>query len=158
MLARMPGLDVDPVSAEVIRGAMETVAYEMATHVSLTATTPILNQSNERNAIILDGRGGGTGAAPLIFRNNISVPTIPALARARRHLDQIGRGDVTLIVTGGLRAPSDFVKALALGADGVAMGTRFAATHESSLHDDAKRAITRKDETETIYTNNFDGM
>jgi len=34
--------------------------------------------------IILDGRGGGTGAAPLIFRDNISVPTIPALARARR--------------------------------------------------------------------------
>jgi N-methylhydantoinase B len=47
----------DPVTAEVIRGAMETVAYEMATHVSLTATTPILNQSNERNATILDGRG-----------------------------------------------------------------------------------------------------
>ena len=47
---------IDPVSVEVIRGAMETVAYEMATHVSLTATTPILNQSNERNATILDGR------------------------------------------------------------------------------------------------------
>jgi N-methylhydantoinase B len=47
----------DPITAEVIRGALETVAYEMATHVSLTATTPILNQSNERNATILDGRG-----------------------------------------------------------------------------------------------------
>jgi hypothetical protein len=41
----------------VIRGALETVAFEMATHVSLTATTPILNQSNERNATILDARG-----------------------------------------------------------------------------------------------------
>jgi N-methylhydantoinase B len=50
-------IDMDPVTVEVIRGAMETVAYEMATHVSLTATTPILNQSNERNATILDGRG-----------------------------------------------------------------------------------------------------
>jgi N-methylhydantoinase B len=49
--------EVDPVGAEVVRGAMETVAYEMATHVSLTATTPILNQSNERNATILDARG-----------------------------------------------------------------------------------------------------
>lgn len=48
---------VDSVTAEVIRGAMETVAYEMATHVSLTATTPILNQSNERNATILDATG-----------------------------------------------------------------------------------------------------
>jgi glutamate synthase domain-containing protein 2/CDGSH-type Zn-finger protein len=72
--------------------------------------------------IILDGRGGGTGAAPLIFRNNISVPTIPALARARHHLDKRGlSGQVTLIVTGGLRIPADFVKALALGADGVAL-------------------------------------
>lgn len=71
--------------------------------------------------IILDGRGGGTGAAPLIFRNNISVPTIPALARARRHLDQKTGRDVTLIVTGGLRVAEDFVKAMALGADGVAV-------------------------------------
>jgi glutamate synthase domain-containing protein 2 len=71
--------------------------------------------------VILDGRGGGTGAAPNLFKDNISVPTIPALARARRHLDRIGRGDVTLIITGGLRTPADFVKAMALGADGVAV-------------------------------------
>ena len=72
--------------------------------------------------IILDGRGGATGAAPEIFKNNISVPTIPALARARRHLDQRGAsGEITLIITGGLRTESDFVKAMALGADGVAI-------------------------------------
>lgn len=72
--------------------------------------------------IILDGRGGGTGAAPEIFRDHISVPTIPALARARRYLDEQGLGrSITLIVTGGLRMPMDFVKALALGADGVAI-------------------------------------
>jgi glutamate synthase domain-containing protein 2 len=71
--------------------------------------------------VILDGRGGGTGAAPIIFRDNISVPTIPALARARRHLDSAGRGDVTLVITGGLRKPADFAKALALGADAVAV-------------------------------------
>jgi glutamate synthase domain-containing protein 2 len=71
--------------------------------------------------IILDGRGGGTGAAPLIFRDNISVPTIPALARARRHLDSLNRKDVSLVITGGLRIPSDFAKALALGADAIAL-------------------------------------
>ncbi len=70
--------------------------------------------------IILDGRGGATGAAPVIFRNNISVPTIPALARARRHIDKSGR-NVTLIITGGLRQPADFAKALALGADVIAL-------------------------------------
>ena len=71
--------------------------------------------------IILDGRGGGTGAAPTIFRDNISVPTIPALARARRHLDEAGRDDITLVITGGLRTPWDFAKALALGADAIAV-------------------------------------
>ena len=72
--------------------------------------------------IILDGRGGGTGAAPLIFRDNISVPTMPALARARRLLDERGKSDqVTLVITGGLRTAADFAKALALGADGIAV-------------------------------------
>lgn len=71
--------------------------------------------------IILDGRGGGTGAAPTIFRDNISVPTIPALARARQHLDSAGRRDISLVITGGLRKPADFVKAMALGADAIAV-------------------------------------
>jgi glutamate synthase domain-containing protein 2 len=72
--------------------------------------------------IILDGRGGGTGAAPEMFRDHISVPTIPALARARSYLDEQGAsGRVTLIITGGLRVPIDFVKALALGTDGIAV-------------------------------------
>lgn len=71
--------------------------------------------------VILDGRGGGTGAAPLIFRDHISVPTLAALPRARRYLDATGNSDVTLIITGGLRTPADFAKAMALGADGVAV-------------------------------------
>ena len=64
-------------------------------------TLAALVEEGGADYIILDGRGGGTGAAPLIFRNHISVPTIPALARARRHLDRCAAGDVTLIVTGG---------------------------------------------------------
>jgi len=71
--------------------------------------------------IILDGRGGGTGAAPTIFRDHISVPTMAALARARHHLDTSDRSDVTLVITGGLRTHTDFVKALALGADAIAV-------------------------------------
>lgn len=71
--------------------------------------------------IILDGRGGGTGAAPTVLRDNINVPTIPALARARKHLDKRGAKDVTLIITGGLRVAEDFAKALMMGADAVAV-------------------------------------
>ena len=71
--------------------------------------------------IILDGRGGATGASPTILRDNINVPTIPALARARRHLDKREATDVTLVITGGLRVAEDFAKALMLGADAIAV-------------------------------------
>lgn len=71
--------------------------------------------------IILDGRGGGTGAAPTVLRNNINVPTIPALARARKFMDDQGVHDVSLVITGGLRIAEDFAKALMLGADAIAV-------------------------------------
>lgn len=71
--------------------------------------------------IILDGRGGGTGSAPTILRDNINVPTIPALARARKHLDMVKATGTTLVITGGLRVAEDFAKALMLGADAIAV-------------------------------------
>ncbi|TSE06640.1 MULTISPECIES: glutamate synthase-related protein [Aquimarina] len=71
--------------------------------------------------IILDGRGGGTGSAPTILRDNINVPTIPALARARKYLDKVGATNITLIITGGLRIAEDFAKAMMLGADAIAV-------------------------------------
>lgn len=71
--------------------------------------------------IILDGRGGGTGSAPTILRDNINVPTIPALARARKHLDKRNAKDVTLVITGGLRIAEDFAKAMMMGADAIAV-------------------------------------
>ena len=71
--------------------------------------------------LILDGRGGGTGAAPTVLRNNINIPTIPALARARKHLDEQKVTGVSLIITGGLRVAEDFAKALMLGADAIAV-------------------------------------
>ena len=71
--------------------------------------------------IILDGRGGGTGSAPTVLRDHINIPTIPALARARKHLDKMNAKDVTLVITGGLRVAEDFAKALMLGADAIAV-------------------------------------
>ncbi len=73
--------------------------------------------------ITLDGRAGGTGASPKVVKNATSVPTIFALARARKILDLRGADTVSLIITGGLRLSSDFAKALAMGADAIAVGT-----------------------------------
>lgn len=70
--------------------------------------------------VIVDGRGGGTGAAPALFRDHISIPTMAALARTRRYLDAEAP-DVTLIITGGFRLPQDFIKAMALGAEAIAL-------------------------------------
>ena len=73
--------------------------------------------------VTIDGRAGATGAAVKFIKDATSVPTIYALDRARRYLESHGIKGVTLIATGGLRVSSDFAKALALGADAVAIGT-----------------------------------
>ena len=72
--------------------------------------------------ITIDGRGGATGASPAIIRDSTSVPTIYALYRARKYLDAAG-ADIDLVITGGLRVSSDFAKALAMGADAVAVAS-----------------------------------
>jgi len=73
--------------------------------------------------ITIDGRAGGTGAAPKVVKNAASIPTIFALAKARKVLDENGANNVSLIITGGLRVSSDFAKALAMGADAVAVAS-----------------------------------
>lgn len=72
--------------------------------------------------ITIDGRGGATGASPKLVRDATSVPTVYALHRARKYLDSVG-ADIDLVITGGLRVSSDFAKALAMGADAVAIAS-----------------------------------
>jgi Glutamate synthase domain 2 len=76
----------------------------------------------EPDFITIDGRGGATGSSPLMLREATSVPTIYALHRARKYLDALG-SDISLVITGGLRVSSDFAKALAMGADAVAIAS-----------------------------------
>ena len=122
--SRFPDLtstaDFQRVAAEVrdISGGIPIGFKLSAQHVELDLDAAL---AIGVDYIILDGRGGGTGAAPRLFKDNISVPTMAALARARKHLDKRGRQDVTLIITGGLRTEADFIKAMALGAEGVAV-------------------------------------
>lgn len=76
----------------------------------------------EPDFITIDGRGGATGASPAIVRDSTSVPTIYALYRARKYLDSVN-SDISLVITGGLRVSSDFAKAIAMGADAVAIAS-----------------------------------
>ena len=76
----------------------------------------------EPDFITIDGRGGATGSSPFFLREATSVPTIYALDRARKYLDEAG-SDISLVITGGLRVSSDFAKALAMGADAIAVAT-----------------------------------
>jgi glutamate synthase domain-containing protein 2/rubredoxin len=73
--------------------------------------------------VTVDGRPGATGAAPKFIKASASIPTVFALYRARKYLDQKSADGVSLLITGGFRVSSDFAKALALGADGIAIGT-----------------------------------
>ncbi|MFH1686320.1 MAG: glutamate synthase-related protein [bacterium] len=73
--------------------------------------------------ITIDGRPGATGASPKFVKAATSVPTIFALYRARRFLVDRDINTVSLVITGGLRVPSDFAKALALGADAIAIAS-----------------------------------
>lgn len=72
--------------------------------------------------ITIDGRGGATGASPRLVRDSTSVPTVYALYRARKYLDSV-KSDISLVITGGLRVSSDFAKAIAMGADAVAVAS-----------------------------------
>ncbi len=76
----------------------------------------------EPDFITIDGRGGATGSSPLFLRDASSVPTIYALSRARKYLDQV-HSDIDLVITGGLRISADIAKALAMGADAVAVAS-----------------------------------
>ena len=74
--------------------------------------------------IHLDGSYGGTGAAPDIAKKNIAMPIEYAIAKVHKFLVAEGiRDSVTLIVSGGLRTADDVMKSVALGADGVVIGT-----------------------------------
>ena len=73
--------------------------------------------------ITVDGRAGSTGAAPKFVKMATSVPTMFALHRARKFLDTRKIKHVALLITGGFRISPDFAKALAMGADAIALGT-----------------------------------
>ncbi|MDP7522590.1 MAG: FMN-binding glutamate synthase family protein, partial [Arenicellales bacterium] len=76
------------------------------------------------DGVVVDGCQAGTGAAPVVASKNLGIPTLPALVQATRAIEDMGvKDEFSLIVSGGIRDGADVAKALALGADAVAIGT-----------------------------------
>lgn len=76
------------------------------------------------DSVYLDGMEGSTGAGPHIATEETGVPGIAAIRQARKALDDVGKsGEISLVYAGGIRNGGDVAKALALGADAVAIGT-----------------------------------
>jgi glutamate synthase domain-containing protein 2 len=98
-----------PIGVKLAAGSIEA-DLEVALHAGADFVT-------------IDGRAGATGASPKYIKLAAAVPTIFALDRARKFLDAKGASDVSLVITGGLRVSSDFAKAIAMGADAIAIGT-----------------------------------
>jgi glutamate synthase domain-containing protein 2 len=74
--------------------------------------------------VALDGIRGGTGAAPTMIRDNVGIPIELALAAVDTRLRQEGiRNRASVVIAGGIRSSSDVIKAIALGADAVYLGT-----------------------------------
>jgi N-methylhydantoinase B len=98
LTARRPPLPtaatVDPVTAGILRGAFETICFEVATHLGRCASSAIINQSNERNASVLDGQGRlagiSVGIPQLLFISPLSV----RYGLEHRAADDWGPGDV----------------------------------------------------------------
>lgn len=87
--------------------------------------------------ITLDGGTAATKGSAPILQDDFGLPTLFALVRASKWFEeQLLRGRVTLIVSGGLKTPGDYLKALALGADVVSIGTMalFSITHTQVTH------------------------
>lgn len=73
--------------------------------------------------IVIDGMQAGTGASAEVLLNHTAIPTMPAIVQAREALQELGLvGQVSLVASGGIRSGADMAKALALGADAVAIG------------------------------------
>lgn len=113
----------------LIYALKEATNYEKPVAVKIAAVhnAPAIASGIVRagaDIVVLDGLRGGTGAAPKIIRDNVGIPIELALAQVDERLRKEGiRNQASVVVAGGFRSSSDVIKAIALGADAVYLGT-----------------------------------
>ncbi|MGD9569579.1 MAG: glutamate synthase-related protein [Sedimentibacter sp.] len=101
----------------------KTIIVKVAAVHNITSIASGIARSGA-DIIAIDGFRGGTGAAPTRIRDNVGIPIELALASVDQRLREEGiRGNISIIVSGGIRNSADIVKAIALGADAVYIGT-----------------------------------
>jgi glutamate synthase domain-containing protein 2 len=131
--ALSPAPHHDIYSIEDLRGLIyalkEATRYEKPVGVKIAAVhnvAPIASGMVRAGAdfIVIDGMRGGTGAAPKVIRDNVGIPIELAIAVVDQRLREEGiRNQASIIASGGFRRSSDVLKAIALGADAVYIGT-----------------------------------
>ncbi|WP_282857300.1 FMN-binding glutamate synthase family protein [Pseudoclavibacter helvolus] len=106
----------------------EITGWEKPIYVKIGASRPYYDTALAVKAgadvVVLDGMQGGTAATQQVFIENVGIPTLAAIPQAVAALQELGmHRKVQLIVSGGIRTGADVAKAMALGADAVAIGT-----------------------------------
>lgn len=125
--SRLPGVDTKEQFIALVKKLKEEtgvpVGIKMAATHHLEKEMQVALEA-EVDFITIDGAEGGTHAAAPILEDDLGLPTIFAISRAAKFLAKKGAvKDVSLVATGGLVTPGDFLKALALGADALYTGT-----------------------------------
>jgi glutamate synthase domain-containing protein 2 len=114
---------------QLVYALKEAVRYKKPVGVKIAAVhnvAPIASGIVRAGAdfVAIDGLRGGTGAAPAVIRDNVGIPIELAIAAVDNRLREEGiRNQASLIAAGGIRSSSDVIKAVALGADAVYIGT-----------------------------------
>ena len=114
---------------QLVYGIKEATRYTKPVFVKIAAVhnvAPIASGIVRAgaDAVVIDGLLGGTGAAPAAIRNNVGIPIELAVAAVDERLREEGiRNQASIIAAGGFRSSGDMIKAIALGADAVYIGT-----------------------------------
>ena len=106
----------------------EITDWEKPIYVKVGASRPYYDTAlavkSGADVVVIDGMQGGTAATQEVFIENVGIPTLAAIRPAVQALQELGmHRKVQLIISGGIRNGADVAKALALGADAVAIGT-----------------------------------